>query len=116
MLANLAQIGVDDLAARISKIYLGDKMTLPVAIQVAAEVMQTYVGRYEIAPGFIAEVSLENNVLWIKMPDAMRWKLLPESETAYFLDGREEEKVTFNKDENGRVVSLTGGRMTARKL
>ena len=116
VLANLAQLGVDDFASKISKIYLGDKMTLPVAIQLAPELMQKYVGRYEIVPGFIAEVSLEKSVLWIKMPDATRWKLLPESETKFFLGGREEENLTFNEDRKGNVISLLAGGTTARKL
>ena len=116
MLANLAQLGVDDFASKIGKIYLGDYMTLPVAIQLAPEVMQKYVGRYEIVPGFIAEVSLEKSLLWIKMPDATRWKLLPESETKYFLEGREEESLTFNQDQKGNVISLFAAGTTARKL
>ena len=116
VLANLAQLGVDDFASKIGKIYLGDYMTLPVAIQLAPEVMQKYVGRYEIVPGFIAEVSLEKSLLWIKMPDATRWKLLPESETKYFLEGREEESLTFNQDQKGNVISLFAAGTTVRKL
>jgi CubicO group peptidase (beta-lactamase class C family) len=115
-LANLDELGVDDFANKISKIYLGDKMTLPVAIQLASEVMLKYVGKYEIAPGLIAEVSLEKNYLWIKTPDGTRWKLLPESEAKFFLEGREEVSLIFNNDEKGNVISLISSLMIARKL
>jgi len=116
VLANLAELGVRDFANKISKIYLGDKMTLPVAIQLASEVMLKYVGKYEMAPGFIAEVSLEKNHLWIKTPDGTRWKLLPESEAKFFLEGREEMSLIFNKDEKGNVISIFSSSITARKL
>jgi len=102
--------------AIFSKIYLGAKMTLPVAIQLAPEALLKYVGKYEINPGFIAEVRLEKKDLWIMTPDGTRWKLLPESETKYFLEDREEEGLIFNKDEKGNVISMTSSWITARKL
>jgi len=113
VLANLAELSVDGFASKISKIYLGDKMTLPVAIQLAPEAMLKYVGKYEIKPGFIAEVSLQKKDLWIMTPDGMRWKLLPESETMYFLEDREEEGLIFNKDEKGNVISMSSSWITA---
>jgi len=116
VLANLAELGVDDYAGKISKIYLGAKMTLPVAIQLAPEAMLKYVGKYEIKPGFIAEISLEKNDLWIRTPDGRKRKLLPESETKYFLEGREEEGLIFNRDEKGNVISIISSSITARKL
>ncbi|MFL5347105.1 MAG: serine hydrolase [Hyalangium sp.] len=115
VLGNLHQLGVDDIAARISKLYLADKMTWPTAIPVAPEAMQRCVGQYALGPGFIVEVSLEKNDLWFKMPDGTRGKLLPESTTKYFLVGREEEQVTFNLDEKGNTVSLSGFGHTLRK-
>jgi len=116
VLANLAEMSVDGFASKISKIYLGAKMTLPVAIQLAPEAMLKYVGKYEIKPGFIAEVSLEKKDLWIMTPDGTRWKLLPESETKYFLEDREEVGLIFNKDEKGNVISMSSSSVTARKL
>lgn len=117
VLANLAQIDAGDFAAKISKIYLADKMTFPIAIQLAPDVMQRYIGRYEIHPEFIAEVTLENGGLWIQMPHGEKSKLLPESETMYFFETREEENLTFNKDDQGNVISFTAfEHVTARKL
>lgn len=117
VLANLAQIDAADFAAKISKIYLADKMIFPVAIQLAPDIMQKYVGRYEIEPEYIAEVMLENDSLWMQMLHGEKSKLLPESEATYFFEGREEENLTFNKNDTGNVISVTVfGGVTARKL
>lgn len=115
VLANLAQLNVAEIASKISKIYLADKLTFPVAITLAPEVMRNYVGKYEIQPGLILEVTLEKNTLWSKIRQKV--KLLPESETRFFAEGAEERGLTFHKDERGNVVSVSGREsVTARKL
>lgn len=115
VLGNLQQLGVDDIAARLSKIYLADKLARPVAVSVAPEALRKCVGQYELAPGAIVEVSLEKNDLWFKTPDGKSGKLLPESATKYFVEGREEVHVSFNPDEKGNIVSLSGFGRTLRK-
>lgn len=115
VLANLAQLNAADFADKISKIYLADKLTFPVAIPLAPEVMRKYVGKYEIQPGWILKITLEKNTLWSKIEE--KAKLLPESETRFFVEGREERGLTFHKDEKGNVTSVTvWGSVTARKL
>jgi CubicO group peptidase (beta-lactamase class C family) len=117
VLANLAQIDAADLANKISKIYLSDKMIFPVAIQLAPDIMQKYVGRYEIEPEYIAEVMLENDSLWIHLPHREKSKLVPESEVTYFFEGKEEKNLTFNKNDVDNVIGVTiFGSVSARKL
>lgn len=117
VLANLAQIDAADFAGKISKIYLADKLIFPVAIQLASDMMQKYVGRYEIEPEYIAEVMFENDSLWMQMPAREKLKLLPESESMFFFEGKEEESLTFNKNDTGKVISVTVlGTVTARRL
>jgi hypothetical protein len=116
VLANQQQLDVSGIAFEISKIYLAGRMAGPTVFEVAPEALRKCAGRYELAPGFIAEVSLEKNDLWVKLPDGTSWKLRPQSATTYFVEGREQEQVTFNLDEKGNIVSLSRSGRTARKL
>jgi CubicO group peptidase (beta-lactamase class C family) len=116
ILSNLAQMGVNGLAGQISKIFLRDKMTFPVAIKVDSKVLQEYVGRYEVAPGIVGKISRDGSSLFLKQPDGTQWRLLAETPDRFFLDGREEESVTFNRDQNGKVISLRAAGITARKV
>jgi CubicO group peptidase (beta-lactamase class C family) len=45
-----------------------------------------------------------------------RWKLLPESEAKFFLEGREEMSLIFNNDEKGNVIGIISSLISARKL
>ncbi|MFL5357746.1 serine hydrolase [Archangium sp.] len=116
VLANQQQLDVSGIAFEISKVYLAGRMAGPTVFEVAPEALRKCAGRYELAPGFIAEVSLEKNDLWVKLPDGTSWKLRPQSATTYFVEGREQEQVTFNLDEKGNIVSLSRSGRTARKL
>ena len=92
-------------------------MIFPVAIHLATDIMQKYAGRYEIEPEFIAAVMLENNSLWVQWPRGEKSKLVPESEVTFFFEGKEEENLTFNKNDTGNLISVTlSGGVTARKL
>ncbi|MEW5902626.1 MAG: DUF3471 domain-containing protein, partial [Acidobacteriota bacterium] len=78
-----------------------------------------FVGEYELAPGFTIIITKENNKLWGQATGQPKVELFPEAETRFFLklaDGQ----VEFQKDESGRVVSLTlsqgGQRLPAKKI
>lgn len=116
ILSNLAQMGVNRLAGQISKIFLRDKMTFPVAIKVEPKVLQEFVGRYEVRAGAVGKMSLDRNALLLRQPDGTPWRLLPESADKFFLEGREEESVTFNRDQNGKIISFRAAGMTVRKI
>lgn len=88
-----------------------------------AEALKVYAGRYELEVGLIPistlDVSLSEGELWMKPSVVKKRRLLRKSKTT-FLDEVEGTRVVFNKDEEGRVVSLTfmyeGEPYTARRV
>jgi hypothetical protein len=116
VLSNVSQLEPSVLARKISKVYLAEKMTFPTAKQIASDLMQDYVGKYEFAPGAVAEVTLENGVLWIKPPGQEKVKLFAESEDVFFPQDLEEIRIIF-KRENRKVTGFTvKGGNSARRL
>jgi hypothetical protein len=69
-----------------------------------------YAGRYELEVGLIPistiDVTMENNELWMK-PSVVKKRRLVHQSKSVFLDEVEGARYVFNKDEKGRIVSLT---------
>src|SRR6266566_3380633 len=87
------------------------------------EVLKKYVGRYELEPGIIPistlDVTLEKDELWVKPSVVKKRRLLHKSKTV-FVDEIEGTPLTFNKDDEGKIVSVSfvyeGENYTAQKL
>ncbi|HEV2880360.1 MAG TPA: DUF3471 domain-containing protein [Pyrinomonadaceae bacterium] len=92
--------------------------------KVDAAILKTYTGRYEVGASIIPvttlDVTLENDSLWVKPTLVKKRRLLPTRSRRSFLDEIEGKRYTFNRDEEGRVVSLTfqyeGSAYTAQKV
>jgi len=80
------------------------------ARKIDPEALKKYVGRYAIDAGIIPistlDVTLENNELWVKPSVVKKRKLIHKSRTV-FLDEIEGTPLTFNKDEDGKIASVT---------
>ncbi|MCA1566506.1 MAG: hypothetical protein LC803_12860 [Acidobacteria bacterium] len=89
-----------------------------------AAVLKTYTGRYELGAGVIPittlDVTLEHDALWVKPTLVKKRRLVATRSRRSFLDEIEGTRYTFNRDEEGRVVSLTfqyeGSAYTAQKV
>lgn len=87
------------------------------------EVLKKYAGRYELEVGIIPistlDVTLDNNELWLKPSVVKKRRLLHKSKTI-FVDEIAGTPCTFNKDDEGKIVSLTfeyeGTTYTAQKV
>jgi Glycogen recognition site of AMP-activated protein kinase/Domain of unknown function (DUF3471) len=87
------------------------------------EALKKYVGRYELEVGLIPistlDVTLDNNELWLKPSVVKKRRLLHKSKTI-FIDEIAGTPCTFNKDDEGKIVSLTfeyeGASYTAKKV
>jgi hypothetical protein len=87
------------------------------------EALRKYTGRYELEVGLIPistlDVSLESGELWLKPTGVKRRKLIPRS-GATFTDEIAGTPVRFNRDDEGRIISVNfvyeGERFTARKI
>ncbi len=75
-----------------------------------AETLKKYAGRYELEVGLIPistlDVTVADGELWVKPTAAKRRRLFHKSK-AVFTDEIEGTPVTFNRDEDGKTVSLT---------
>jgi hypothetical protein len=100
----------------------GDKAMTGAKIDAAR--LRTFTGRYELGAGVIPittlDVTLENDALWVKPTLVKKRRLLPTRSRRSFLDEIEGTRYTFNRDEEGRITSLTfqyeGGAYTAQKV
>jgi CubicO group peptidase (beta-lactamase class C family) len=88
-------------------------------VEVPVATLERYVGRYELAPGFVIEVTLEDGALHAQATGQPRFRLYAASPTRFFLRVVEAE-VGFTEDAAGAVTGLVlyqGGReMPGRKL
>lgn len=93
------------------------------ARKINPEALKKYTGRYELEVGLIPiatlDVTLDNNELWLKPSVVKKRRLLHKSKTI-FVDEIAGTPCTFNKDDEGKIVSLTfeyeGTTYTAQKV
>ncbi|MDP3073228.1 MAG: DUF3471 domain-containing protein [Opitutaceae bacterium] len=74
-------------------------MTVPVAT------LETYVGVYELRPGFQNTIRLKDGHLTTQLTGQRAHALLAESETKFFLTDLNAQ-IEFVRDANGRVTDL----------
>ena len=87
------------------------------------EALKKYVGRYELEVGIIPistlDVTLQNNELWVKPSVVKKRRLIHKFKTV-FVDEIEGTPLTFNKDADGKILSLTfeyeGASYTAQRV
>lgn len=112
----LHQNGIDQKARKLGPDYQPPPARKDVAVN--PEILKNYVGQYELAPGFIFDVIVENNQLMVQVTGQPHFPVFPESETKFFYKVVDAQ-LTFQKDGNGKVTSLIlhqGGRdQTAKK-
>ena len=102
----LAQTAAVDLNA----ILFGEKYELPreqKEITLDAKILDQYVGKYEVAPNVVLTVAKDGDKLTLINPGQTRGTIIvPESETVFFIRIAD-VKITFVKDETGKVTGLT---------
>lgn len=70
------------------------------------EQLQKFVGAYELQPGFIIEIEMQNNRLYGKTAGQPTLQLTPETENSFLLE-EIEAQIKFNFHTDGIVKSLT---------
>jgi hypothetical protein len=71
---------------------------------VAPEVLESYVGEYQLAPTFSITVTREGNAIFLQATGQSKFPVYAESETEFFLKAVDAQ-ITFVK-EDGRVTKL----------
>ena len=75
------------------------------AIDVKPEILQRYVGRYQLTPAFIIEITFRDNTLNLQATGQPMVRLWPESETSFFLK-EVDAQVDFVRDPQGNTTGL----------
>jgi CubicO group peptidase (beta-lactamase class C family) len=110
VLTNSGGEGADDIGMHLLNpdLPLAPKPT-PVpqrtAIDVSADVLARYVGRYPLAPGFVLEVSVRDGALYVHPTGQPVLRLWAETETRFFLK-EVDAVIYFEKDASGKVTGL----------
>lgn len=97
---------------------LGDDVSdLEKEVKVSDAILETYIGKYELMPGFILTVTKEGNQLKTQATGQQAFDIFPKSENEFYLKVVNAQLV-FNKNDDGDVDSVTlfqGGRETTGK-
>lgn len=110
LLANMTTpIGVDDLGRRL----LDAEPPRPKGTTVDPAVLESYTGRYELAPNFILTVSREGDQLFAQATGQPKFPVFASSQTEFFLKVVD-AKITFGKD--SLILHQNGANMPAKRL
>ncbi len=77
-------------------------------IPVASEILEDYVGQYQMSPEVTIAVTLESGRLFIQATGRWKRPIFAASETEFFVQGRQgaASQLTFLRDESGAVTGL----------
>jgi tetratricopeptide (TPR) repeat protein len=101
------QNGIDSL-----KNFGDDISDLVKEVKVSNAVLETYIGKYELQPGFILSVTREGNQLKTQATGQPVFDIFPKSENEFYLKVVDAQ-LAFNKNDAGDIDSVTlfqGGR------
>lgn len=102
----LHQMGRDQIATRID----GDADPLEEwfghrVAKVDPKTYKNYVGRYQLAPGLVATMTLENNRLYTQLTGQPRFEMFPEGERDFFLKVVDAQ-ITFETGDSGQAIAF----------
>lgn len=95
-----------------------DEQDLIPYVTVSQEVLESYVGDYELEPDFILTILHEDSQLFVFPTGQSKFELFAVSKTRFYLKVVNAQ-VTFNEDDSGKISSLTlhqGGDQEAPKV
>ncbi len=117
VLGNLNGSGPSGIATKIAALAHGEKVVLleeRKEVAVPAKILAEYVGSYELGPGFVFVVTLEDDQLVTQITGQPKVPIFAESETMFFPKVVDAE-IEFFKNEKDQVTHLVlhqGGRDT----
>jgi CubicO group peptidase (beta-lactamase class C family) len=109
VLSNTATMEVDRLAEDLFKVLSGtpvEPRQFEESLQIPNEVMQRYVGQYQLVPGVLFTVSVVDDKLLVGLTGQPAFQVFPKSETQWFYKVVE-ASITFDVDEVGKCNQMT---------
>ncbi len=101
------------IGSEIDKMPPSDKESMTLS----PEILNYYVGKYELQPGLVMEVTTKENQIFAQLTGQPQFEIFAEKENTFFLKVVE-AKLVFDKDAENKVTGLTlyqGGREIAAK-
>jgi CubicO group peptidase (beta-lactamase class C family) len=108
VLSNVQQAVAGPVARDLAALLFEKPYTLPRdrrAISVDPAVLAGYIGRFQVSPGFVLEITLEDGRLMSQAPGQPKVELFAESETEFFLRVVDAQ-VVFEPGPDGRAARL----------
>jgi CubicO group peptidase (beta-lactamase class C family) len=106
VLSNLDASNSALIAKRLGAFLFADKVRLPSAISLSPEVLQQYVGRYQMVEDSPTEdISVEGNRLKLKISGHNEFILVPVWRDEFVLEDDADVRFIFNRDTVGKVES-----------
>jgi CubicO group peptidase (beta-lactamase class C family) len=108
VLSNNETTNDEQISRDLAGIMFGASVEMPRerrAIALAPEILNRYVGRYQLAPNFIITVTNENNRLMAQATAQDKLELFAESETDFFYQAVDAQ-ITFERDAQGLVTGM----------
>jgi len=103
------QAGVDDIGRHILDRSLPLVKTTPPAVRkeidVAPEILDRYVGKYQLAPTFVITVTREEKQLYVQATAQPKFEVFATAEREFFLKAVN-ASITFETDADGRAIAL----------
>jgi len=84
---------------------MGVNLSVP-DMHISEDILQSYVGTYELLQGFNIVITRQGTQLHGQATGQPQFGIFPKSETEFYLKVVDAQ-ITFNKDEDGNVKSLT---------
>lgn len=78
----------------------------PKEIMLDKEILERYVGKYQLAPGAVLAVAMKGDQLTVQLTGQPAFPIFAESETKFFLKVVE-AKLTFDVDDSGKPTAVT---------
>lgn len=89
------------------------------AIKITSDILKQYIGKYELQPTFIIDVTVEGNSIFAQATGQPKFEIFAETELRFFLKVVPAE-IVFNKNKEAKVDGLTlnqrGRQMRAKKI
>ncbi len=109
VLGNLNGNATGEIANQLAAVIHGEKVVLPSErkeVTVSKDILQTYVGTYEVPPNVEMVITLAGDHLETQLGKQPKFPLFAESQTSFFLKVVDAQ-LDFSKDASGKVTGVT---------
>ena len=122
ILSNFEHTPINRINKDLIAIVFNEKYAVPEiikTIKLSEDILQSYIGKYELKPNFIFDISISNGILFCQLTGQSKLELMPISESEFILK-EVEAKISFSKNSNQEIEKLIlhqgGQKIPANKI